>query len=112
MENYKIAYIDEPLLLIHQEGERVQRTFDQSEEYTRHYLTVFEPRLQKLSDKNKKRVITVISLERARLAIQMGEKKKAAQILKEGKIGLWAIARYIIYLTNRMITHKSYGFSI
>lgn len=82
------------------------------EEYTRHYLTVFEPRLQKLSDKNKKRVITVISLERARLAIQMGEKKKAAQILKEGKIGLWAIARYIIYLTNRMITHKSYGFSI
>lgn len=112
LENYKIAYIDEPLLLIHQEGERVQRTFDQSEEYTRHYLTVFEPRLQKLSDKNKKRVITVISLERARLAIQMGEKKKAAQILKEGKIGLWAIARYIIYLTNRMITHKSYGFSI
>lgn len=112
LEKYKIAYIDEPLLLIHQEGGRVRRTFDESEGYTKHYLDVFKSRLDALSPHDRKRVMTVISLERARLAFQMGLKDRAIKIIKEEKIGTMPLIRYVTYLLHRKITHKSYGFSL
>lgn len=110
LENYKLAYIDEPLLTIHFEIRAVERTFDQVEEYTKHYLDVFETRFKKLSKKDRKRVLTVISIERARLALQMGIKKRALLIIKENKVGIVPLIRYGIYIVHRLITHKSYGF--
>lgn len=112
LEKYKIAYIDEPLLLIHQEGSRMRRSFDESEGYTKHYLEVFKPRLDALGSHDRKRVLTVISLERARLAFQMGLKDKAIKIIKEERIGIVPLIRYGVYLLHRKVTHKSYGFSI
>lgn len=112
LEKYKIAYIDEPLLLIHQEGGRIRRSFDETERYTKHYLDIFKPRLDALNPYDRKRVMTVISLERARLAFQMGLKDRAIKIIKEEKIGMVPLTRYIIYLIHRKITHKSYGFSL
>lgn len=112
LENYKLAYIDEQLLMIHFEIRAVKRTFDQIEGYTKHYLNVFEPRFRKLSKKDRKRVLTVISIERARLALQVGLKKRALLILKENKVGIVPLIRYGIYVVHRLITHKSYGFSL
>ncbi|MDN6751418.1 MAG: glycosyltransferase, partial [Staphylococcus equorum] len=71
LEKYKIAYIDDELLLIHQEEREVKRTFEEVEKYTHHYLEVFDSRIQQLSLRDKKRVLEVISLERVRNAVQL-----------------------------------------
>lgn len=112
LEKYKIAYINEPLLMIHQEGRRVRNSFEEIEGYTRHYLDTFEARLAALSEKDRKRVLNVISLERARLAFQMGQKRNGVKILKEEKVGMMPLARYALYLLHRTVTHQSYGFSL
>lgn len=112
LENYKLAYIDEPLLIIHQEGQRVNRSFDKIESYTMHYLEKMKSRIVKLSKKDQKRVYNVISLERARVAVQKGLNKEAVRIIVSEKVSIIALIKYIIYLIKRVVTHKSYGFSL
>ncbi len=41
LENYKLAYVDEVLLTIYQEGNRVSRSFEQIDKYAKYYLEVF-----------------------------------------------------------------------
>jgi glycosyltransferase involved in cell wall biosynthesis len=60
LEYNKVAYIDEVLLTIHFEIRDIKRNFYQLEEYTNHYLKVFYPRIQKLSDRNRKKVLELI----------------------------------------------------
>ncbi|MDN6731534.1 MAG: glycosyltransferase [Atopostipes suicloacalis] len=110
LEKYKIAYIDEELLLIHQEVREVHRTFEEVEEYTQHYLEVFDSRIQQLSPKDKKRVLEVISLERMRNAVQLKSFKSIPNILLENNVEIKSIFKYFIYLVKRILTHKSYGF--
>jgi len=110
LEKYKIAYIDEELLLIHQEVREVNRTFVEVEEYTQHYLEAFNSRIQQLNPKDKKRVIEVISLERARSAIQLKSFKNIPSILLENNVEIKSIFKYLFYLVKRILTHKSYGF--
>lgn len=111
-EKYKLAYVDESLLTIHLEIRQFNRTFEQLEQYTKHYLKVFSEKINALPEKDRKRVISVISLERARVAI-LGYRKwhAAIKILKENKVDLLYIFDYIFYLLHRVITHKSYGYS-
>lgn len=42
LENYKLAYVDEVLLTIYQEGNRVSRSFEQIDKYAKYYLEVFQ----------------------------------------------------------------------
>ena len=111
-EKYKLAYVDESLLTIHLEIRQFNRTFEQLEQYTKHYLKVFSEKINALPEKDRKRVISVISLERARVAILGYRKWRAAiKILKENNVSLLYIFDYIFYLLHRVITHKSYGYS-
>lgn len=110
LENYKIAYIDETLLTICQEGERQKRSFDQIDGYARYYLEKFHDRIEKLPKKERKRVVSVISLERCRCAFSKKEAKQGLRILAENKVGLVYLLKYFFYLLDRVITHRSYGF--
>ncbi|MCR5639215.1 MAG: glycosyltransferase family 2 protein [Lachnospiraceae bacterium] len=110
-EKYKIAYIDEVLLTIYQEGNRVERTFDQIDGYTKHYIKKFKSRINKLNSNDKGRVKAVISLERFRVALMKKEFKKGVKILKDNHVGIKYILRYFRYLVKRKITHESYGFN-
>ena len=110
-ENYKIAYIDEVLLTIYQEGNRTVRSFDQIDGYALHYLNKMTCRIEKLNPKDKERVIAVISLERFRVAIMKKKYPMGLKILKDNRVKIKYIFKYFKYLIDRKITRKSYGFT-
>lgn len=110
LEHYKLAYIDEVLLTIYQEGNRINRSFEQIDEYAKHYLEVFRDRINALDKSDKKRVVAVISLERCRVAFYKKKYKEGLKILLENKVGPKYIIKYIKYIVCRLITHESYGF--
>lgn len=111
-EKYKIAFIDKNLLTIYQESERKKRSFNEIENITNFYLQKFNSRINKLSKKDKKRVITVISLERFRICIYKKKYLIGFKILASNKVGFVYLFKYIFYLIKRSLTNESYGFYI
>lgn len=109
-ENYKLAYVDEILLTIYQEGTRKKRSFEEIESYANHYLQKFQDRIDALDKKSRKKVISVISLERCRLAFVFGKRKEGLQVLKTNQVSVIIVIKYFFYLVRRYITHKSFGF--
>lgn len=110
-EKYKIAFIDEVLLTIYQEGNRPKRTLEKIEEVNKHYLSKFEERINKLDEADKERVLAVITLERFRLYLYNKNLVKGIRLLKDNRVKLKYVVRYILYLVKRVVTHNSYGFS-
>ncbi len=111
LENYKLAYIDEELLTIHQEGERPQRTFEEVDGYAQYYLERFAERIDELEDDDRQRVKAVISLERFRVAVSYHRIKAGLKILKDNKVPGVFVIRYGRYIIRRILTHESYGFN-
>lgn len=111
LESHKLAYIDEVLLTIYQEGQRVSRTFEQLDGYALHYLARFSDRIDALDKNNKERVISVISLERCRVAFYKKKFFKGIRILVANKVRIIYVIRYIRYLFHRARTRQSYGFN-
>ena len=99
------------LLTIYQEGNRTTRTFEQIDKSTQHYLEKFEQRINSLEPKVRKRVVSVISLERSRVAVYARKYKQGLKILSDNDVPIIYIVRYIRYLFARKITHNSYGFN-
>ena len=110
LENYKLAYIDEVLLTIYQDGNRAVRTYEQLEKYAENYCRKFDDRIKKLDSKDKERVMAVISLERCRVAFYKKHYKDGLCILKYNHVKFVYVYRYMKYLVHRLITQKSYGF--
>ena len=109
-EKYKIAYVDEILLTIYQEEKRKKRSFEEIESYASHYLQKFKCRIDALDNKSRKKVISVISLERCRLAFVFGKRKEGLRILMINRVSPIIFIKYFFYLIRRYATHKSYGF--
>ena len=110
LKKYKLAYIDEPLLIIHQEGFRENRSFSQIDNYTKHYLNKFENSINELDSDDKEKVLSVITLERCRVALYKKKYKEIFLLIRENKIKMNYLFKYIVYLCHRFVTHKSYGF--
>lgn len=110
LENYKLAYVDEVLLTIYQEGERPNRTYEQMESISEHYLSKFKKRIDDLNSDDRERVYSVIALERCRGAFYQRKYLKGLKILKDNNVKLKYQVKYCLYLIHRKITHKSYGF--
>ena len=97
LEHYKLAYIDEILLVIHQEGNRKTTSFEILDGYSQHYLEKFQDRINALSKNDRERVLSVISLERCRLAFYKKRFAKGISILQENDVKLKYIFRYVRY---------------
>ncbi len=110
-EKYKLAYIDDVLLTINQEGKRTVRTFEQVDGHTQHYLAKFKDKIDQLEPAERERVLSVISLERFRVAVMKKQTIVGIKILKENHVNIKYIVKYFRYLAKRKITHKSYGFN-
>lgn len=110
-EHYKLAYVDEVLLTIYQEGNRAVRSFEQLDGYTRHYLEKFESRINSLEPRDRERVLAVISLDRFRVSLLKKKLISGIKILRENHVKHKYFNRYIRYLLRRKITHESYGFN-
>lgn len=111
LENYKLAYVDEVLLTIYQEGNRVSRSFEQIDKYAKYYLEVFQDKINALNKSDRNCVIAVISLERCRVAFYKKKYKEGLKIILENNVKFKYIIRYIKYIIHRLITHESYGFN-
>lgn len=110
LENHKIAYIDETLIEIRQAGTRTQRSFKTIDGYAKYYLEKFAPRIDKLDKKDKKRVISVISLERCRVAVSKKKPFSGLKILFQNRVTPLYVFRYIRYIFRRLRTKTSVGF--
>lgn len=110
LEHYKLAYIDEILLTIYQEGNRKQRTLEEIEKINNYYISKFKDRIDNLNEKDRERVWAVISLERFRAYIYDKKTFEGIKLLKHNKVKTKYVFRYMKYLLHRTITHKSYGF--
>lgn len=110
LENHKLAYVDEVLLTIYQEGERPNRSFEQLESISQHYLSKFKKRIDALKPDDRERVYSVISLERCRGAFYKKKYLQGLKILRDNKVKLKYQVKYCVYLIHRILTHKSYGF--
>ena len=110
LENYKLAYVDEVLLTIYQEGERPNRSYEQLERISQHYLSKFKNRIDDLNPDDRERVYSVIALERCRGAFSKKKYLKGLKILKDNSVKLKYQVKYCLYLLHRKITHKTYGF--
>ena len=110
LEKYKLAHVDEVLLTIYQEGERPDRSFEQMESISQHYLSKFKDRIDLLESGDRERVYSVISLERCRGAFYKKKYLQGLKILKENKVKLKYQVKYCKYLIHRKLTGKSYGF--
>ena len=112
LEKYKLAYVDEDALCIHMEVRDAKRTFEEIDAISQNYIKVFADKVNMLKPDEQKKVLAVISLERARTAIQHKKYKVALLILKENKVRLDYMARYAIYIILRIVRKKSVGFSL
>jgi glycosyltransferase involved in cell wall biosynthesis len=109
-ENYKVAYVPQDLLTIHMEVRAIKRTFDFVDGVTLFYLEKFSTRINRLSKQDKHKVLSVITLERARVACNYKEYMAAKEMLTANNVTMIEIVRYLIYLVKRYVTKKSYGF--
>ena len=109
-EKYKLAHVDEVLLTIYQEGERPDRTFEQHENISQHYLSKFKSQIDMQEPGDRERIYAVLSLERCRSAFYKKKYLEGLKILKENKVKLKYQVKYCIYLLHRKVTGKSYGF--
>ena len=111
LEKYKLAYVDEELLCIYQNENRVKRSFNEIDYYAQYYLSKFRSRIDLLPKDEKRKVLSVISLERCRVAFYKKEYKVGINILLQNKVSVFMTIKYGIYLLKRVLTHTSYGFS-
>lgn len=111
-ERYKFAYVPDVLLTIYLQPASKRWDFAFIDNITLFYLEKFKGRINSLSPYDKMRVTSVITLDRARVALYYKEYKSALKMLKENDVPLHYILRYIGFLMNRVITKRSYGFYI
>lgn len=110
LENHKLAYVDEVLLTIYQEGERPNRSYEHAERVFQHYLSKFKSRIDVLNPDDRERVYSVLSLERCRRAFYKKKYLDGLKVLKDNKVKLKYLVKYFKYLMHRKLTGKSYGF--
>lgn len=113
-EQYKILYVDKDYLEVRlgQTPQEKRYTLDFYEDVTEFYLSKFKKQINSLEPKDKKRVMQVISIERARVALQHKRIKKAIKHVVCNRVNIIIIIKYCIYIFRRMITRETYGFFI
>lgn len=109
-EKYQFAYVSEDLLTIHYENKNKSELRTSVDEISEFYLSKFQERIDCLPILSRKKVLTVISLERARFLLQSKNIKSAIKILKSNEVGVIPIIRYILYMAHRYVSKTSYGF--
>ena len=113
-ELYKILYVDKDYLEVRMgsvpHGKRY--TLDLYEEVTDFYIEKFKGRIDALEPKDRRKVLQVISVERARVALQHGSIRKAFDHIISNKVNILVLIRYGFYMIKRMITRETYGFFI
>ena len=109
LKNYKLAYIDEILLTVHYEIREVKRNYDDLVKIDNFYLSKFKSDIDSLDTKTQNNIHFIFALERFRYSIGNNIIDGIRNMLKN-RVSLYKFIKYIIYLIDRIINKKSYGF--
>lgn len=112
LEKYKMAYIDECTLIVHYEARENNGSYEKIVKIDEFYLKKFKDRIDKLPSNQRKKVISFIALERFRYSIKYRKLRDGVRFLIENNVSILTFTRYCVYMLNRAITKKSYGFKI
>ncbi len=106
----KVAYVPEDLLTVHFEVRQFKRSFDFVDGVTAYYLEKFSHRINALGEHDRHRVLSVITLDRARVAVKLKRWSYAMGLLRNNGVTTHEFFLFILYLIHRVLTGKSYGF--
>ncbi len=116
LENGKLAYLDETLLIIHYEDKPVADKTGKKNHYAKLieleilFLSKFKSRIDALDPRDRKKVYQHTALERFRFSLKNHQAMDGIKNCIKNKVSVFLFCRYIFYMANRMITKKSYGF--
>nr|MCR5372691.1 hypothetical protein [Solobacterium sp.] len=110
LKDHKLAYVDEELLIIHYEIREKNPTYESLVVDDEKYFAKVQEYMDSLPEKEQQRILQIASLERWRYALPRHETKDALQNMKNNKVSAGLFLRYILYLTDRLVRKRSYGF--
>ena len=107
----KIAYIPEDLLTVHWEDGR-KKNYVEMKKYCDFYKNAFQERIAQLNDYDRERVNTVLILDQCKIALIYRKYGEAIRLIILNHIKVKYIVKYVKYIIQRLLTHKSFGFYI
>ena len=110
LKDHKLAYVDEELLIIHYEIREKNPTYESLVVDDEKYFAKVREYMDSLPEKEQQRILQTASLERWRYALPRHETKDALQNMKKNKVSAGLFLRYILYLADRLVRKRSYGF--
>lgn len=110
LKNYKIAHLKQNLMTIHYEVRAIVPTFEDLYINDIAYFENAKNEITLLPKRQQNLIYQVAGLERWRYGLPRLSKKECFQILKENHVSVLLLVRYVLYLADRIIRKRSYGF--
>ena len=111
LKNTKLAYVDDELLTIHYEIREIKRSYQELIEIDEFYVNKFKEDILSLGPKDSQDVFSIIALERFKYSL-FKNVVDGTRNLYRTKVKFIVIIKYTIYLIDRIINSKSYGFKL
>ena len=108
-EKTNIAFVDDDLLKIHYEIREIKKSYMDLVSIDNFYLEKFKIRINQLDNKTQKKVYDIFALERLRYSIGRDFIDGIKNVINN-KVSLSRIIKYLVYLIDRILYKKSYGF--
>lgn len=110
LENYKLAYVDGCSLIIHFDSRITNITVEYMKKIDELYINSFKTQINSMCENDKKDFYTMIHLDMFKFLIQNKKLIKSMGYIVSKRVNPKILIRYIIYMINRKITKKCYGF--
>ena len=112
LDGYKLAYVDEVLFRVHYEIRETKMTYEKILYAENIYVNRFKNDFKKLGDKKERAIYRIIACERFRLSLGKGNTLANVWNMFKNRVGIVTLFRYFVYLMDRIINKKSYGFKL
>ena len=112
LDGYKLAYVDEVLFRVHYEIREAKMTYEKILYAENIYVNRFKNDFKKLGDKKERAIYRIIACERFRLSLGKGNTLANVWNMFKNRVGIVTLFRYFVYLMDRIVNKKSYGFKL
>ena len=112
LDGYKLAYVDEVLFRVHYEIRETKMTYEKILYAENIYVNRFKNDFKKLGNKKERAIYRIIACERFRLSLGKGHSFANIWNMFKNRVGIVTLFKYFVYLMDRIINKKSYGFKL
>jgi glycosyltransferase involved in cell wall biosynthesis len=110
LEKFKIAYIDEDLLVIHSETRKNRTSFNGLKKTDAQYKEKFKDQIESLSDDERNALENFFKLNELKYSLYRKQHLNSIRLLFT--INPILVTRYTLYLIKRNLNKEAYGFDI